>query len=331
MYLKHDPGYIERAYRHEDDRGRFRVDNLTAAGQTGGSSGQPWRGVKPYRGRHWAVPTVWPTDIKKPTNWSDMDTQEMLDHMDSVGLIYWPKRTKMPGFKRYLSTSPGTAMTDMVLDVPRLEGVSKEKTEYPTQKPLALYERIIKASSNPGDVVLDPFCGCATTCVAAERLGRQWVGMDIWDGAGDMVVRRIKKECALEGPDGPRQDILVPAGKITYSTAPPVRTDAGETAVPYLKPTAHTVQDSGPRIPRGELLKILLKRDGEACQGCGRTFDSPEYLEIDHKLPRADGGGNGPANRVLLCAPCNRTKSHTLTLSGLRRANKKRGFMPAAT
>ena len=79
-------------------------------------------------------------------------------------------------------------------DIKPLINVSKERTGYPTQKPLALYERIIKASSSEGDLVLDPFCGCATTPIAAERLGRQWVGMDIWDKAHQMALDRLESE-----------------------------------------------------------------------------------------------------------------------------------------
>ena len=87
-----------------------------------------------------------------------------------------------------------------VIYVPIIKGNAKERTGYPTQKPLALYERIIKASSNAGDIVLDPFSGCATTPIAAERLGRQWVGMDIWDGAYDTVLDRLESE-GLAAPD----------------------------------------------------------------------------------------------------------------------------------
>ena len=85
-------------------------------------------------------------------------------------------------------------MLDWWVDIPSLNNMAKERTGYPTQKPLALYERIIKASSNAGDIVLDPFSGCATTPIAAERLGGQWVGMDIWDGAYDTVLDRLKSE-----------------------------------------------------------------------------------------------------------------------------------------
>ena len=87
---------------------------------------------------------------------------------------------------------------------------------YPTQKPLALYERIIQASSNPGDVVLDPFCGCATTPIAAERLGRQWIGMDLWNEAHAIILKRLQDE-GLAGPDG-STDRLLTFGEITLTS-----------------------------------------------------------------------------------------------------------------
>ena len=85
------------------------------------------------------------------------------------------------------------AMRD-VWDIPALRGNQPEAAGYPTQKPLALYERIIRASSNPGDIVLDPFCGSGTTAIAAERLGRQWIAMERWDGACAMLRRRLEAE-----------------------------------------------------------------------------------------------------------------------------------------
>ena len=94
----------------------------------------------------------------------------------------------------------GTPVTDWWIDIPTVTGWNPERTGYPTQKPLALYERIIKVSSNPGDIVLDPFCGCATTPIAAERLGRRWIGMDTWDQARQTVLRRLESE-GLAAPD----------------------------------------------------------------------------------------------------------------------------------
>ena len=193
-----------------------------------------------------------------------------------------------------------------------------ERTGYPTQKPLALYERIIKASSNPGDVVLDPFCGCATTPIAAERLGRQWLGMDIWDGALTIVKQRMEDN---------RQLLTEADPQIHYETAPPERTDGGMEAAPFIQVTERYAEPDGPRMSRAEMYEHLPTQHGQRCQGCERAFDDPRYLELDHNTPRSDGGLNHITNRVLLCGPCNRAKSNTYTLSGLRRLNRTNGWM----
>ena len=94
----------------------------------------------------------------------------------------------------------GTPVNDWWADVKRIASpTDPEKIGWPTQKSLELYERILKASSNAGDTVLDPFCGCATTLVAAERLGREWVGIDIWERAHEVVVERLEREVGLFG------------------------------------------------------------------------------------------------------------------------------------
>ena len=203
---------------------------------------------------------------------------------------------------------------------------SKERTGYPTQKPLALYERIVKASTNDDDVVLDPFCGCATTCVVAERLGRQWVGIDIWDAAHQVVIDRLKAAGLLSGP-GDKPGGLLQLGEIYYVSDPPMRTDDGEHAAPTLRTKVKMFEPSGPKMTRAEMYKHLLSQNGCKCQGCDRTFDNPRYLDLDHNTPRSDGGINHISNRILLCGPCNRLKSNTFTLTGLRRKNKKLGYM----
>ena len=211
--------------------------------------------------------------------------------------------------------------------IPPLRPNARERTGYPTQKPLALYERMIKASSNPGDIVLDPFAGCATTPVAAERLGRQWVAIDIWDAAHQTIINRLQQE-GLAGPEGDT-DRLLTFGQIHYSTAPPVRSDGNEAPVPMLKLRRQVAEPAGPRMSRAEMAEFLIEEHGIVCQGCDREFDDPRYLELDHNTPRADGGLNHVSNRVLLCGPCNRLKSNIFTLSGLRRENQKRGYMAA--
>ena len=212
----------------------------------------------------------------------------------------------------------GAIQNDWWSDItPLLSPTQYERTGFPTQKPLALYERIIKASSNPGDVVLDPFAGCATTLVAAERLGRQWVGMDIWDGAFGIVKQRMEdnRQLLTDIPTIP-----------PVETTPPIRTDDGLEAAPFIQVTER-YREPGPRMSRQEMYEYLLAQFGQKCQGCDRTFDDARYLELDHNTPRSDGGINHITNRVLLCSPCNRAKSNTLTLSGLRRLNRKNGWM----
>ena len=201
-----------------------------------------------------------------------------------------------------------------VIYVPILKGNSKERVGYPTQKPLPLYERFIKASSNPSDVVLDPFCGCATTLVAAEKLQRKWIGIDLWEGAHELVNRRLHDTTGL-------------FGDVTFTDQLPERTDDKQPASPYLRVKERVHEPEGPRWTRDQMYEYLLEQYGMKCQGCDRTFDDKRYLQLDHNTPRADGGINHISNRLLLCGPCNRVKSNTLTLSGLRGKNRREGYM----
>ena len=148
---------------------------------------------------------------------------------------------------------------------------SKQRTGYPTQKPLALYERIIKASSNEGDIVFDPFCGCATTLVAAERLDRQWVGIDIWDKAKDVVIDRLEQK-GLIVPKGIRKTTIARqtymfSQDLHFISIPPDRTDDGEEAVPFLKTKLKVDEPKGRKMSRAEMLEFLLDQKGSKCQG----------------------------------------------------------------
>ena len=145
-------------------------------------------------------------------------THAVLDALDSMGRIHWPERRDgKPGFKRYLHEMPRSVVQDIVTDIRPLSHATIERTGYPTQKPLALLERIIKACSNSGDLVLDPFCGCATTLVATDRLDRQWAGIDLSPLAIKLVNERIAEDRGLF--DG-----------ANALDTPPVRTDMGRTA-----------------------------------------------------------------------------------------------------
>ena len=197
--------------------------------------------------------------------------------------------------------------------------LKNERTGYPTQKPLALYERIINASSNEGDVVLDPFAGCATTCVAAERLGRQWIGIDINEEATGVIRDRLQSEVT---------------GSMAWDTLvktpdePPMRTDGGAPAAPELRIISR--KRNARRWSVKEVREILIGEDGQRCQGCGWEPPYPDYLQIDHKKPRSLGGEDERDNYTLLCDPCNRLKSNKLTLTELRDARVKEGRIDVA-
>ena len=236
------------------------------------------------------------------------------------------RKGKVPGKKKYLQDCEGVKLGSVWHDIRVLHPKSGERTGYPTQKPLALYERIIKASSNPGDIVLDPFAGCATTPVAAERLGRQWIGMDEWEEAHDVVLQRLQDEgLAVEGKSDGQ---LLTFGDVHYSTAPPIRSDDNAVAAPaFTLKTRRQREPEGSRMTRAGMKAMLIDEGGIVCQGCDREFDDERYLELDHNTPRSSGGINHISNRLLLCGPCNRVKSNTLTLEGLRQRNKQEGWM----
>jgi site-specific DNA-methyltransferase (adenine-specific) len=109
-----------------------------------------------------------------------------------AGLVIQSKPGMVPRFKRYLDEQRGLPIGDVWTDIPPLNSQAQERLGYPTQKPVALLERIISASSKPGDVVLDPFCGCGTTIHAAEKLGREWIGIDITHLAISLIEKRLK-------------------------------------------------------------------------------------------------------------------------------------------
>jgi site-specific DNA-methyltransferase (adenine-specific) len=192
VFQEYDQAYLDSFYRFEDEKGKYRIGDLTGAGTRTGDSGKPWRTIDPTpSGRHWAVPNKILRDILG-TNMRDATVQEKLDALDAAGLIYWPPKGRMPGLKRYLRKGAGVPIVDVVTDINPIGAQAAERLGYPTQKPEALLERIIRASSNEGDAVLDPFCGCGTAVVAAQRLKRRWIGIDITHLAISLIKSRLQ-------------------------------------------------------------------------------------------------------------------------------------------
>ena len=170
----------------------------------------------------------------------------------------------------------GTTMPD-VWEMPIINSQSKERTGYPTQKPLALLHRIVKASSNEGDIVMDPFCGCATTCVAAQQLGRNWIGIDIEKQAVNILVERLTDAQGRLFKDFIATDHV------------PKRSDVQE------------IQ------PSKSIKQRLYKEQNGKCNACGTKFEI-HHLEIDHIIPESRGGGDYYENYQLLCGSCNKIK-----------------------
>ena len=279
-YQDYDPVYLDRYYRFQDERGRYRLVTLTGAGTRSGDSGQPWRDVDPTEsGRHWAVPNKALRAAFPDTSLDGLVTQEKLDLLDQAGLVYWPEKGSVPQQKRYLDDGSGVPIQDVVADVLPIGSHAKERIGYPTQKPLALLDRIIKASSNEGDIVLDPFCGCATACVAADKLGRKWVGIDISPKAVELVNMRLQQAMGS----------LFHHGYVTARDDIPRRTDI-EAPIPY-RQNKH----------------VLFGQQEGLCNGCKGDFPF-KLFEVDHRVPRSRGGTDHLENLQLLCSSCNRIK-----------------------
>ena len=279
VYQDYDPEYVESYYTKTDDRGRYRLVTLDGPGVRTGASGHPWRDVDPTeKGRHWELPPdrALPGWFDFPDGYAAMSIQDRLDVLDRAELIYWPPRGTVPQYKRYLSVSEGNPIQDIVYDVRPLAHTAKERVGYPTQKPLALLRRIIAASSNPGDMVCDPFCGCATALIAAEELQREWIGIDISPKAAELIQVRMRDELGLFYDGAHRTDV-------------PKRTDLGDLP-PYRshKPTLYGLQEG-------------------YCAGCAAHFEA-RHLEVDHIIARRNGGTDHIGNLQLLCGSCNRIK-----------------------
>ena len=227
---------------------------------------------------------------KKMTRYNKVDENEK-----KYALI---KRKRIDGSIYYGKTYPkheGKKIND-VINIATMASTSKERVGYPTQKPLELLHRLIKATTNEGNIVLDPFCGCATTCVAAEQLGRQWVGIDVSIKAYSLVIERLKKHIDLFNVK--QMDWLV---QVEHQQDPPKRTD-----LDAIQNEFHSAGERRRYSLTKEVREAVWERDGGKCVECL----AKENIHYDHIIPFSLGGSNTIDNLQILCASCNLSKGN---------------------
>ena len=284
QYTPYAEDYLENEYRHVSESGRlYKESDLTAA-RPGGDTEYEWHVKRPTDKKcRWSADLEDEYQNSKP-GWEYKSvrpyTNRFWAYSRSNLAQFWNegrlvhRSTGMPRLMQFADEMPGVSLQDLWDDIPPVSGA--ERRNYPTQKPLDLLDRIIKVSSNRGDTVLDPFCGCATACVASERLQRQWVGVDLSEMAATLVKSRLEKEMGLFYDVHHRKDI-------------PRRTDLG--ILPSFKTHKHT----------------LYGRQEGACAGCKVSFPF-RNMTMDHIVAQSKGGSDHIDNLQLLCGACNSMK-----------------------
>ncbi len=179
VYVPYDQQYVTSVYRYIDESGRRYQTQPLHAAKPGGDTRYEWKGKLPPPGRYWAY------------------SKENMERLESEGRITY-SRTGTPRYKIYFEDSLGRHIQDIWDDLSPVHVNPKERLGYPTQKPEALLERIIQASSNVGDIILDPFCGCGTAVAAAQKLDRKWIGIDVTHLAVALMKSRLKTAFDLD-------------------------------------------------------------------------------------------------------------------------------------
>ena len=269
---------VNALYSQRDERGRFASTDLSGGKRGGADAYKPFKDVLPPSGRAWAPPELskfpqWAQDVLGDA-YSDLSPLDKCHALDTAGMIHWTK-TGRPRLKRYIEGEPTQLVPSLWSDINPAK--RSERTGYPTEKPLPLLERIIASCTDRGDIVFDPFCGCATTLVAADRLQRQWAGIDLSPVAAKLVLKRIRDD---QGPM---------FNDVTSLEQQPRRTDLGK--LPNYTTRKHT---------------LYGQQEGK-CNGCRVLFPYRNFT-VDHIIARERGGTDHYDNLQLLCGACNSTK-----------------------
>ncbi|QJQ32749.1 site-specific DNA-methyltransferase [Sphingomonas lacunae] len=222
-FSAYDEAYLASEYKRQNHQGRWYKETDLTAAKPGGDVSYDWRVKRPIGGPweadltdEWLTPNdAWQYEAVKPYEgrfWA-YSKANLRAFAESGHIIH--RSTGMPRLVQFADEMPGIALQDLWMDIPPISAKAQERLGYPTQKPLALLERIINASSNPGDVVLDPFCGCGTAVDAAQKLGRQWIGIDVTHLSIGLIERRLQDRYGpnmLAKKNPPRNGEVAPKG-----------------------------------------------------------------------------------------------------------------------
>ena len=295
-----DDTQLAAAYPSRDERGRYRSADLTGPSHgaaSGSPSTRPWGRYDVHaRGRVWSVPRTgayaeWIERELVPGYRAIEGVHARLDALDAAGLIRHPERGVWPGLKRYAAADRGNPPQNLILDPPGFTNYSGggERLGYPTQKPVALLERLVAASCPPDGLVLDPFCGCGTAVVAAHNLGRRWIGIDISPTAIDIIRERRFAPLGIEAEAfGIPADL---AGARKLAAERPLDFEAwAVTRIPGLAPNERRVADGG-IDGRGTLLEAADAADGSGArlvlaQVKGGTFQLGQLRDFLYVVER---------------------------------------------
>lgn len=317
---------IEAKFPHVDPkRGRYRTDHALFLGAS--------KGARPNLCYTYESP-YGPVTNPHPSGWSV--SKKRLTEMDKRGDIIW-RAGKTPKRKDYLADYQGRLVGSLWDDIRNLTSFDEERTGYPTQKPVALAERIVAAASNEGGLVFDPFAGCAYVPVAAELLQRRWLACDISPRALTVFRRQYDKQWSaqtLPGVSGEPQSLDF--NQVTIAGPPhlPVRTTK-RSAAPPVKPLAHqTFKSFATGLSEAQERDLMMRLSDYRCWSCGfatrdasgKPLRTSTLLEYDHIVPRASTGLDGGdifTNRAVLCRTCNGWKSdRDITINDLRQEER---------